>query len=155
MNIDYLADYPEYIQTIAPWVLDHWGDLLQGETLVDRIAKLKKHCNKTDLPLALVAHENGKAYGTAALRIHDLDDRTELTPWLGGVFVGLPYRRQGIGESLCQAIENTAFNLVGETELYLFTLDQKHWYQKMGWEELEPCVWSGLDGFIMHKLVSS
>jgi Acetyltransferase (GNAT) family len=65
--------------------------------------------------------------GTAALRVHDLKGREDLTPWLGGVFVGSHFRRQGIGAALCAAVEDKA-RLRGIQTLYLFTLDKQAWY---------------------------
>lgn len=53
--------------------------------------------NRDALPIAWIAHANGQLLGTAALRVHDLEGREDLTPWLGGVFVGTHFRRQGIG----------------------------------------------------------
>jgi GNAT superfamily N-acetyltransferase len=53
--------------------------------------------NRDELPIAWVAHANGQLLGTAALRVHDLEGREDLTPWLGGVFVDSEFRGRGIG----------------------------------------------------------
>jgi N-acetylglutamate synthase-like GNAT family acetyltransferase len=102
------------------------------------------------LPIAWVAHANGELLGTAALRVHDLEGREDLTPWLGGVFVGSKFRRQGIGEALCAAVEEAARSRGIET-LYLFTLDKQAWYSRLGWTILSPCVWRERPGDIMSK----
>jgi hypothetical protein len=49
--------------------------------------------NRDKLPIAWVAHANGQLLGTAALRVHELDGRENLTHWLGGVFVGSRFVR--------------------------------------------------------------
>jgi hypothetical protein len=87
MQIDFLADYPHYIDSLAPPALEHWRFALPQDTLEKRKEKLRGHLNRKDLPIAWVAHQSGEAYGTAALRVHDLEDRADLTPWLGGLFV--------------------------------------------------------------------
>ena len=56
--------------------------------------------NRDQLPIAWVAHANGQLLGTAALRVHDLEGREDLTPWLGGVFVASHFRRRGISAAL-------------------------------------------------------
>ncbi|MGA7275956.1 MAG: GNAT family N-acetyltransferase, partial [Candidatus Udaeobacter sp.] len=70
--------------------------------------------------------------------------------WLGGVFVGSHFRRQGIGATLCAAVEEEARSR-GIQTLYLFTLDKQVWYSRMGWIVLGPCVWHQRSGEIMCK----
>ena len=150
MRISYLVDHPEYLPQLAQWLFEQWGAILGEETPAARIEKLKTHLNRDALPIAWVAHANGQVLGTAALRIHDLEDRKDLTPWLGGVLVGRQFRRQGIGEALCAAVEEQARSRGIET-LYLFTLDLQAWYSRQGWKPLASCVWHERPGMIMHK----
>ena len=98
----------------------------------------------------MVAHGNGQLFGTAALRVHDLEGREDLTPWLGGVFVGSHFRRQGIGAALCAIVEDEARSREIQT-LYLFTLDKQTWYLRLGWTPLGPFVWNQRPGDIMCK----
>ncbi|PYJ31049.1 MAG: GNAT family N-acetyltransferase [Verrucomicrobia bacterium] len=150
VRISYLIDHPEYIPQLAQWLFEQWGSVLGEKTLEVRIKKLKAHMNRDELPIAWVAHANGQVLGTAALRVHDLDGREDLTPWLGGVFVGSEFRRRGIGEALCAAVED-AVRERGIQTLYLFTLDKQAWYSRLGWTMLEPCVWHQRPGDIMCK----
>ena len=106
--------------------------------------------NRDQLPIAWVAHANGQLLGTAALRVHDLEGREDLTPWLGGVFVGSQFRRQGIGAALCATVEDAARSR-GIQTLYLFTLDKQAWYSRQGWTAFAPCVWHERPGDIMSK----
>jgi N-acetylglutamate synthase-like GNAT family acetyltransferase len=97
--------------------------------------------NRDKLPIAWVAHASGQLLGSAALRVHDLEGREDLTPWLGGVFVGSHFRRRGIGAAaLCATVEDEARSR-GIQTLYLFTLDKQAWYSRLGWTVLAPCVW--------------
>jgi N-acetylglutamate synthase-like GNAT family acetyltransferase len=150
VRISYLIDSPEYIPQLAEWLFEQWGSILGEKTLEARIKKLNAHMNRDQLPIAWVAHANGQLLGTAALRVHDLEGREDLTPWLGGVFVGPQFRRRGIGEALCATVE-TAAKSRGIQTLYLFTLDKQAWYSRQGWTVLAPCVWHERSGDIMCK----
>lgn len=150
VRISYLTEHPEYIPQLARWLFEQWGTVLGEENLEVRIEKLKAHMNRDRLPIAWVAHANGQVFGTAALRVHDLEGREDLTPWLGGVFVGREFRRRGIGEALCAAVEDEASSRNIEC-LYLFTLDKQQWYSRLGWTQFAACVWHGRHGDIMSK----
>src|SRR5207249_4802790 len=108
VQISYLIEHPEYVPQLAQWLFEQWDSILGEGTPEARIKKLKAHLNRDKLPTAWVAHANGQLLGTAALRVHDLEGREDLTPWLGGVFVGSHFRRQGIGAALCAAVEDEA-----------------------------------------------
>ena len=94
VRISYLVDHPEYIPQLAQWLFEQWDSILGEKTPEARIKKLNAHMNRDQLPIAWVAHANGQLLGTAALRVHDLEGREDLTPWLGGVFVGSQFRRR-------------------------------------------------------------
>src|SRR3989454_8491556 len=150
VRISYLVDHPEYVPQLAQWLFEHWDSILGEKTPEARIKKLKAHMNRDKLPIAWVAHANGQLLGTAALRVHDLEGREDLTPWLGGVFVGADFRRQGIGAALCATVEDAARSR-GMQTLYLFTLDKQAWYSRLGWRVPGPCGWQQRAGGIMSK----
>ena len=148
--ISLLIDHPEFIPQLADWLFAEWGSILGEENPDARIKKLKTHLNRDELPVAWVAHSNAQLLGTASLRVHDLEGREDLTPWLAGVFVGPKFRRQGIGAALCEKVEEAA-RLRGISTLYLFTLDRQAWYSRLGWTTIDSCVWCERPGEIMSK----
>ena len=150
MQIDFLADHPHFIDSLAPAILDHWRFALPEDTLEKRKERLRRHLNRKALPIAWVAHQGGVAYGMIALRTHDLECRTDLTPWLGGVFVLPAFRRTGIGSALCMTVERHAAK-EGIRKLFLFTLDKAALYERMGWEKMDGGTWRGFSGVIMAK----
>ncbi len=154
VRISYLIEHPEYIPQLAQWLFEQWGSTLGEKTPETRIKKLRAHMNRDQLPIAWVAHANRQLLGTASLRVHDLEGREDLTPWLGGVFVGSEFRRQGVGAALCAAVEEAARSR-GTQTLYLFTLDKRAWYTRQGWTVLAPCVWHERAGEIMSKSLQS
>ena len=124
VRISYLVDHPECVPQLAQWLFEHWGPILDEQTPDARIEKLEAHMKRDKLPIAWVAHIDGQLVGTAALRVHDLKGREDLTPWLGGVFVASRFRRQGIGAALCAAVEVAARSR-GVQTLYLFMLTRR------------------------------
>ena len=150
VQISYLVEYPQYMPQLAQWMFEEWDVMLGEKTPEVRIRKLNAHLNRDQLPIAWVAHADGRLLGSAALRVHDLEGREDLTPWLGGVFVGEQFRRCGIGAALCTTVEEAARSRGVET-LYLFTLDKQTWYTRQGWTVLAPCVWHERFGDIMSK----
>jgi N-acetylglutamate synthase-like GNAT family acetyltransferase len=150
VRISYLLEYPQHIPQLAQWLFEEWDVILGEKTPEARVKKLNAHMNRDQLPIAWVAHANGQLLGTASLRVHDLEGREDLTPWLGGVFVGAQFRRRGIGAALCAAVEE-ATRTRGIQTLYLFTLDKQAWYSRMGWTLFAPCVWHHRPGDIMCK----
>ena len=150
VRISYLIEHPEHIPQLAQWVFEQWGSIIGEKTPETRIKNLQAHMNRDKLPIAWVAHASGQLLGCAALRVDELEGREDLTPWLGGVFVGSHFRRQGIGAALCATVEDEARSR-GIQTLYLFTLDKQAWYSRLGWTVLGPCVWHQRPGDIMCK----
>jgi N-acetylglutamate synthase-like GNAT family acetyltransferase len=153
LNISFLADHPEFIETLAPLVAEHWRPILTQETMQSRAAKFRTHLNYDTLPITWVAHSGSQVFGTAALRVHDLPDLDNLTPWLGGVYVAPEFRNRGVGTALCSTVEQQAKEL-GISTLYLFTLEKQVWYENLGWSMFQPCTWCGRAGDIMVKELS-
>jgi len=135
-DIHFLVDYPQHVSAVARWIFEEWQDSI-AERSVEEVQKRVQDClNRDRLPLALVALEEGEPVGTASLYPHDLPVRPQLSPWLAAVYVPLPRRGRGIGTRLVSAAEEAARN-IGIEQLYLFTPDQEHFYQRLGWETLE------------------
>jgi N-acetylglutamate synthase-like GNAT family acetyltransferase len=136
MTIEYLADHPEVIPTLAQWQHAEWGHTRPGDTVESRRARIESWCNRDRIPLAVVALDHGKILGSASLIAYDMETRMELTPWLAAVFVGEPYRRKGVGAALVRRIMDEAGNLEVPL-LYLYTVHSEKFYAALGWVLLE------------------
>jgi N-acetylglutamate synthase-like GNAT family acetyltransferase len=145
-----LIDYLQHMPQLTEWMFQEWDVMLGQKTPEARIKELNAHMNRDQLPIAWVAHANGRLLGSAALRVHDIEGHEHLTPWLGGVYIGPQFRRRGIGAALCTTVEEAARSR-GVQTLYLFTLDKQAWYSRQGWTVLAPCVWHERPGEIMSK----
>jgi GNAT superfamily N-acetyltransferase len=150
MQINFLADRPADIEVLVSPMFEYWQRVLTDDTLEARRGRLHGHLNRTHLPIAWVAHDQGVVLGTAALRGADLPGYEHLTPWLGGVFVLPEHQRQGIGTALCRHVESCAAQM-GHAQLYLFTMDQQSLYKRLGWQHLLKASWQGVDADVMTK----
>jgi N-acetylglutamate synthase-like GNAT family acetyltransferase len=136
ITIEYLADYLEFLPTLAEWQHGEWGHIRPGDTVEARMARLQGWIGRDCIPLTVVALAHGKVHGSASLIQHDVDTRLELTPWLAGVFVAPEYRRQGIGAQLVRRIMAEASTL-NVSILYLYTVHSEAFYSCLGWSLFE------------------
>lgn len=150
MQISYLVDQPDLAEGLIPGLLEHWRDISPEQTWDSRAKRFREHMNRDTLPIAWIAHRDGTAAGTAALRTSDLDGREDLGPWLGGVYVEPGFRGRGIASALCQVVVDKARDL-GFRRLFLFTIDRQSLYTRLGWREFERTVWRERAADIMLK----
>jgi len=136
MTIEYLADHPEAVATLAQWQHAEWGHIRPDDTVEKRAMRLRSWSNRDRIPLTVVAFEAGDVLGSASLIAHDMETRMELTPWLAGVFVGEQYRRRGVGAQLVRRVMAEAGELKVPL-LYLYTVHSEHFYTALGWTLLE------------------
>jgi GNAT superfamily N-acetyltransferase len=148
MSIEYLADRPEFIPTLARWHYQEWASLRLGDSVEARIARLSSWSGHGQIPLTVVAISDGELLGSASLVEHDMDNRPELYAWLAGVFVTPEYRRQGIGAALVRRIVGEAISL-HIPKLYLYTLKSISFYADLGWSLMEHAVYRGKEVSIM------
>jgi N-acetylglutamate synthase-like GNAT family acetyltransferase len=132
LTIEYLADHPDALPTLAQWQHEEWGHFRHGDTIDKRKARLQGFCNRDRIPLTVIALDDGEVVGSASLILHDMETRMELTPWLAAVFVGEQYRRKGIGAELVRRIMAEAGKL-DVPLLYLYTVHSERFYAALGW----------------------
>lgn len=152
MNIAYLADHKEVIPILAQWFFQKWAYLHPDRTLDDVQRLLTERTNTEKIPVALVAFEGNELLGTVCLKVHDMDTRLDLTPWLAGLYVAAPRRKQGIGATLVSAIEKKAHEL-GVQALYLYTPESETFYARLGWHVKERTEYHGYPVSIMEKQI--
>jgi N-acetylglutamate synthase-like GNAT family acetyltransferase len=148
MTIEYLADHPDTLLTLAQWQHAEWGHTRPGDTLEQRMDRLQSFSGRDRIPLTVVALEDGELLGAASLIFYDMETRMELSPWLAGVFVGEAYRRRGIGAQLVRRIMVEAGKLKVPL-LYLYTVHSERFYAALGWSLLERTSYREHDVVIM------
>jgi len=136
IKIDYLSDRAEIITALAHWYHAQWGYLNPSRQIEDVIEKIKSHLGPEKIPTTFRAHYQNTLFGSAGLTQHDMETHMQFSPWLAGVYVDWPYRRQGIGSALVHRVIEEVGSM-GITRLYLFTPDQEPFYARLGWTRLE------------------
>ena len=148
MRIEYLADHPSLIPTLARWHQDQWSYLSPGRTMEQRVATLQAHLRPAQIPTSFVALSGDTLLGGAGLIAHDMDTRMDLSPWLACVYVTPEHRRRGIGTALVQRVVHEARALDVDT-LYLFTPDKEEFYARLGWSVIERTRYHGCQVVVM------
>ena len=143
-----LRDKPELIETLARWHQDEWSTLNPGETLKQRISRMQPFLNDELIPTTYIAFDD-ILYGSAAIVENDMDDRTDLAPWLASVFVIPEHRNQGVGTALVgHVMQQAKQNNIDK--LYLYTPDREAFYHKLGWRHIAAAHYHGHDVTIME-----
>jgi N-acetylglutamate synthase-like GNAT family acetyltransferase len=132
VTIEYLADHPQFVPTLAQWQHAEWGHLRPGDSVEARMARMQTSVQIGRIPLTVVALAHGELLGSASLIPHDMDTRMELTPWLAGVFVAPKHRRKGVGAQLVRGIMAEAAALKIPL-LYLYTVYSEKFYANLDW----------------------
>jgi N-acetylglutamate synthase-like GNAT family acetyltransferase len=148
LKIINLRSAPEHVLTIAKWHHEQWGYLNPGGTVNTRVEKMQRYLTGVAMPSMYICVDGDKVLGTAALVESDMDSHPELSPWLASVYVRADYRRQGIGAQLVNKVVAVAKTL-GHSPLYLFTPDQSHFYQHLGWQFIAQESYRGGEATLM------
>jgi GNAT superfamily N-acetyltransferase len=123
-----------------------------GMSFEDVKRTVAERANTDKIPLAVVALDGGRVIGTGCLKVHDMDTRIELTPWLAGIYVEWSQRRKGVGSRLVSALEGIAKNF-GTQRLYLYTPQSAGFYTRLGWAEYQRTTYKGQSVTIMEKIL--
>lgn len=144
-----LAERPDAIPTVARWRFDQWGHEISGSSLETFAQSLRNGLGDDGLPQTWIVLSSDRIVGAASLARHDMHTRPDLTPWLVGVYVNQADRGQGVGSTLVSYVVERAAEMGIET-LWLFTPDQEHFYQRLGWQSVERAHYRGHGVVIMQ-----
>ena len=92
------------------------------------------------IPFGLVAHDDGKYLGSVLGLASDLDERPEISPWVGALWVEPEFRKQGIATALVKAALDEIFAVGHELAFLCATVDKRLMYQRQGWVLIEENV---------------
>ena len=138
LRIIELAQRPDLLPLVAAWIYNEWwaGNPANSVETVARL--LRGHLRSGEMPMTLIALQDGEPVGTCTLLEHDVDTEAwpDLSPWLAAVYV-LPDRRsQGIGGRLVRTGVEAARQL-GVERLYLGAGDRAGFYVQLGWDVID------------------
>ncbi|WP_347905637.1 GNAT family N-acetyltransferase [Pseudomonas purpurea] len=130
-RIDWLENHMTHCDTMSAWVHAQFRYEFEDQPLADWQREFtagqtngKWRC--------LIAMDQDRLLGGAALARDDLAERHDLGPWLACVYVTPEARGQGFAEQLIEGICTHAKS-IGITKLYLHTHDRRDYYAKRGW----------------------
>ena len=149
VSVDYLADHRQFIETLARWHHETWSYLSPSTTLAQRVERLRGNARVGQIPTTLVVLQDGRPVGCASLVSSDLSIRQHLSPWLASVYVEPALRNKGVGSILVRHAMQEA-NRLGHDDLYLYTPDRQSFYARLGWCEIEKCLYRNYPMSVMH-----
>jgi len=151
MQFEYLADHPDLVPQVIAWWHTVWADRM-GSDLSALEQQLRASLNKEQLPIHILATQDGEPIGTAALKLQEI---AELYPdkqfWLGSVFVQESHRGDRIASEMTMKIVELA-QARALPHLYLQTVDLSGGlYASLGWEPVEQFTYRGVETLLMCK----
>jgi predicted N-acetyltransferase YhbS len=150
VKVEYLADHPAHVPTVAAWQQAQFGYLAPATTLEDRTERLHRSLQKDALPTAFIALSgSGALLGSAGILPATITHR-HLTPWLSSVYVPDEFRGKGIASALSLRALAEAARL-GFERLYLFTPHNETLYARMGWRTFERIEYNGVPLTLMER----
>ncbi len=135
VTIAFLIDHAEVIPTLANWFALEWSDYYAKKTLADIEQDFRSDLNRDKLPIRLIAYQDDLPVGTIVLREQISETHPQYQPGLGGLYVTISHRGQGIARQLVQAGMTTAQEL-GIQTLYATTQVAGGILEGLGWQHL-------------------
>jgi GNAT superfamily N-acetyltransferase len=146
-----LRDAPQTVPTLARWFMQEWADHYAGLSASDVEADFPV-TELGETPAIFVAMGPEGPCGTAALRDHSIRTFQHLTPWLGGLYVHGPYRRQGVAAALIAAVADEARRR-GHARLYSGTVSAHAVFEALGWTRTAETIQEGQPVTVYTRLL--
>jgi len=130
--IEHLADRHELRPTLQAWFESEWPTYYGPSGPGSAERDLRAYANRGSLPLGLVAFQQDRPCGFAALKQESFPSHPQLLPWVGAAYVEPSMRRQGIGRLLLLALEPEA-QALGYSRIYCATATSASLLARCGW----------------------
>lgn len=148
IKFEFLADRRDDVPLILEWWHGFWGDRMGNlDVYTERFLST---LGKDELPLDIVALKDELPIGTAALKLHEMQEVfPDYRYWMGSVYVVPEQRGQGIAGLLA----NEIIRLARKRQLPQLYLQTAHpaggLYRDLGWEPLDKLTYRGENTLIM------
>jgi GNAT superfamily N-acetyltransferase len=141
LDVCFLGDRPNALETVARWVHGEWGHKF-GATLEQMERGFRGRLHRDKIPFTLVGLLEERPVATSTVVNCDLPARKDLYPWLAAVYVDPAYRSSGFGTAVVKAACAHVAAL-GNNRLFLYTERAPGFYEKLGWTVLETRTYLG------------
>ncbi len=118
MEISLLAENPQASKVIAQWYYDEWLSEVDGVSIENISDNVLKSATLDRLPATLLGYKADDLVGVVEVKYRENKNYPEYEHWLGGLFVKMACRGQGISSILISKAINYARNSEIQ-ELYL------------------------------------
>ncbi len=141
-QICHLYEAPGHLPLVAKWIHEAFWLDQEGYEPDFFEARLGEASDPDNIPLSLLALDEGAPVGTVNLIVNDDPQRPHLTPWLAALYVEPDFRRRGHGAALIVRLLSEASRL-GCGTVYL-TTHIPDFYKRFGaqvHEKVEDDFW--------------
>jgi GNAT superfamily N-acetyltransferase len=135
---------------VVDWWQEIWGDRMGDLEAFTR--NFMVTLGGDDLPVNILAMQDGKPIGTAALKEYEMREiYPDYQHWLGSVYVKSDYRGQGVAARLAGRVVELARQR-GIAQLYLQTVNMTGGlYAELGWKPIDRLTYKGDKTLVMVK----
>lgn len=142
MKILFLKERPEYFSEVAEIIFNQWGHKTPENRLEEMKEKLEGFLNEDRIPFNVICLREQKLIACYNIMLTDPPARTDLSPWLGSLYVKPHCRNKGIGSTLVKHAINI-LNLWNIKTVYLCTPDKQRMYGRLGWNPIDTVEFRG------------
>lgn len=151
IELDLLGRRPEFLPQLAEWYFDEWGALTKAESSQSMEQRLQDYLNTDKIPLVVTASSDGTFLGAVQLKYREMTIYPDKEHWIGGVYVGKPFRGHGVASTIIRHVIELARGM-GVKTLHLQTLRKDGGlYRELGWQPIEEVNYRGIDVLVMRR----
>lgn len=152
IEISYLADHTEWLANVSRWYEDEWSSLWEPDSFSGWFDVAMAQANYSALPLAFVAHQQGKLLGVAGLDFEAYPPEMHRFggPWMTGLFAEKNERSSDVKILLARQILETAKYFGYSRVLTMCRVKAAAYnYEGRSWRQEEHLVLSGREIFVL------
>ena len=149
IKIEFLADHRDLIPMIEAYFKTEWKAYYGPQGPGNALEDINSLCNKSILPIGLVALKKASLLGIVALR-EKTASHHHLHPWLTSLLVIPIIRHQGVGTKLIVAVEKLAIKL-GYLKIYTRSATAVNFFKKNNWVPFDRTVFDKVHLTVFYK----
>lgn len=156
LDFYFLKEKQELLPQLAAAVHEEWATMYarRGETTADVEKKMRDRAVDDRIPLTMVAFDGDTLVGSVTIKNDDFARRSDLNPWIAGVFILPQFRGKGFSKELIAHAENVARDTFKLDTIYLYTGSAEGLYLKTGYTVVERFDSDTRELVVMEKRLS-